>query len=434
MIGKDKLSNGNALPFADVIAISSFRYLWFGQIASQLASNTLIFVLALRVYHTTASNTAVSLLFLVYGTAAVLFGMAGGTIVDKFDKRLVLVVCDLVRAVGVFGFLLFPRNIAAIYILTFVNAMVTQLYVPAEAPTIPRLVPSGLLIPANSLFSFTYFTSLAIGSIFAGPFLRVFGPTGIFLFLSFLFFVAAGSVSRVPSEERANPTLARIRGMKLNYIIHRVIANAQAGLEYVTRSKALREALTLLVGTQVILAILGTLGPGFADKMLNIDIRDASLIVTGPVVIGIISGALWVGSAGINYDPEWLISRGIFSAGVILVVVSILVRLKSVPLFSSLFPNSILMPLVLLLFFLLGVANSFLDVPANSILQKKAEGDMRGRVYGMLAAAVGGVGILPVIIGGILADVAGVGSVIFFMGLLICCLGWVRVRYNKKTQ
>ena len=57
-----------------------------------------------------------------------------------------------------------------------------------------------------------------------------------------------------------------------------------------------------------------------------------------------------------------------------------------------------------------------LDVPANSILQKEAEGDMRGRVYGVLGAFVGGVGILPVMIGGVLADFVGVGKVIFLLG------------------
>jgi hypothetical protein len=77
------------------------------------------------------------------------------------------------------------------------------------------------------------------------------------------------------------------------------------------------------------------------------------------------------------------------------------------------------------------VANSLLDVPANSILQEEAQGDMRGRVYGMLTALVGGVGILPVVIGGILADTLGVGKVIFALGCVVLSYGVYRMKYNK---
>lgn len=433
MLQKDKPAKINDIPFADVLALSAFRSLWFGQICSQLAGNTLLFVLGLRVYQTTGSNTAVSGLFLVYGLAAFFFGMAGGTIVDKFDKRLILMFCDLLRAIGVFGFLLFPGQIIATYFLMFIHATVTQLYVPAEAPTIPRLVPPQYLMAANSLFSFTYFSSLALGSILAGPLLRLFGPTGIFFFLAFLFIIAAINVGKIPKEESLATVFIRLRGMKVDYIVKRVFTNAKAGIEYVLKSKTLCEALMLLAGTQVVLAILGTLGPGFADKMLEIDIRDASLIITGPAVLGILFGALWVGSVGSRINPEDLIKNGILWSGIILLIISFLVRLKFFPIVANLFHEGFLLPIILVLFFLLGVANSFLDVPANSILQKTAVGEMRGRVYGMLTAAVGGIGIFPVVLGGIMADAMGAGSVIFFLGLLIIGLAWYRLRYNKQT-
>ena len=57
---------------------------------------------------------------------------------------------------------------------------------------------------------------------------------------------------------------------------------------------------------------------------------------------------------------------------------------------------------------------------------------MRGRVYGILTAAVGGVGMVPVIIGGVLADVVGVGRVILLLGLLILAYGIYRMKYNKE--
>ena len=198
----DKEANNSGVEkstYQQVLSIPTFGYLWFGQVCSQLAANTLLFVLALRVYRVTSSNTAVSALFLAYGIPAVLFGMIAGTAVDRLDKRKVLVLCDMVRALFAISLLFFSHQVIFVYGITFVNAMITQFYVPSEAPLIPRIVPKPLLVSANSLFSFTFYSSLAIGSILAGPALRFFGTRGVFVVIALLFAAASALSSRIPS-------------------------------------------------------------------------------------------------------------------------------------------------------------------------------------------------------------------------------------------
>ena len=414
-------------PFATVrvLAHKGFRYLWFGQIASQLASNMLLFLLALLVYQRTGSNTAVSGLFLAYGLPAVVFGMVAGVVVEHLDKRTVLVVCDLSRALLVVFLFLFARHLWVMYVFVFVNAVINQLYIPAEGPSIPKLVPGNELLSANSLFSFTYYSSMAFGFVLSGPLLRIFGPAFSLLFLSGLFVLASWFVVRVPADEQKGYGIARAFSADVGNMIRRVHSELRAGIESVMQSRPLSDSLLLLTGTQIMLAILGTLGPGFADRMLTIDVRDASVVIIGPVVAGIIVGALWVGDTGHSIKPGRLIQIGIVSAGVILIAVSAMVWLKGMPW---------VLPVAVVLFFLLGVANSFLDVPANSMLQKESQGPMRSRVYGILAAAVGGVGLLPVVLGGLLADVIGIGKVIFLLGAIICAYGVYRIRYNRMNQ
>jgi MFS family permease len=181
------------------------------------------------------------------------------------------------------------------------------------------------------------------------------------------------------------------------------------------------------------MAILGTLGPGFADRVLEIDIHDASMVILAPAVLGIILGSLWVGTFGLRFNSKRLISTGVFSGGVFLILISLLLRVDSTPALNWMFNQSVIIPLALLLFFLLGVSNSFLDVPANSTLQREADGDMRGRIYGILTAAVGGIGVLPVVAGGILADVLGVGRVLFLLGLVILLYGVFRLRTSSEA-
>lgn len=406
--------------YSSVLTTRSFRNLWFAQIFSQLAINTLLFVLALRIYQHTGSNAAVSGLFLAYGIPSVLFGLVAGTAVDHLDKRRMLMYCDILRGALVLLLLFVSGNLFLVYLVTFVNAVITQLYVPSEAPLIPKLIPSDLLVSANSLFSFTYYSSLAVGTVLSGPLLRGLGPQLIFLFISTLFFIAAWFESLLPSQAANVLGFTNIFRYHIGYLVSRICEELVEGIRYVRSIPALLDSLLLLTGTQIIFAMLGTLGPGFADRVLNIDVRDASLFIVGPAVLGIIAGALCVGAFGYKLKPGRLIKLGVTSAGVILLLLSLTVRIH------------VGLGIAIVLFFCLGAANSLLDAPANSILQDEAKGSMRGRVYGMLTAAVGGVGILPVIIGGVLADVLGVGRVIFIVGLFILAYGIYRMKYNKE--
>ncbi|MFZ5845254.1 MAG: MFS transporter [Patescibacteria group bacterium] len=423
--------NQSRTTIAVVIGNRAFRALWFAQICSQLSINMMLFLLGLVVYQATTSNTAVSGLFLAFGIPAVIFGAVAGVAVDRLDRKKVLFLCDLLRALLVAGLFLLSHNVVLVYLLVFLNALVTQFYVPAEAPTIPRLVKGGELVTANSLFSFTYYSSMALGFILAGPVLRLLGSRGALLFLSSLFLLAATSVSRLPSQK---DTVTRRFTDLLRYdilsIFRKVWRDLIAGWAYLLSMPKLLDALLLLTGTQVIVAVLGTLGPGFADRVLQIDVRDASVVVIGPVVAGILLGALWVGNFGFRLSPQKLIRTGIVGAGIFLMLISLTVRLKRVAVFAWLFHDWVIFPLEILLFFLLGVANSLLDVPANSVLQKESAGEMRGRVYGILAAAVGGIGVLPVMAGGLLADSFGVGKVIFVLGVLVSLYGLYRVRHK----
>ncbi len=419
-----------SISFRSVIAISSFRSLWFGQICSQLAANMTLFTLALILYRSTGSNTAVSILFLAFGIPSLLFGLMAGVIVDHVDKRRVLITCDIFRAILVVGLFFAFTNPILVYILLFIHALLTQFYVPAEAPMIPRLVPTSMLVTANSLFSFTYYSSMALGFILAGPLLRVVGAHSTFIVISILFVLASFFVSFLPAQQSVQ-SFTTIMRKNLFQLFIKVIQDVREGLSYVSTSKKLFDALLLLTGTQIILTILGTLGPGFADRVLEIDVRDSSFYITAPIVIGIIVGALWVGSIGYQRSQERLIRIGILAAGSILMIISFIIRFSRVVGLQWLFESFLRLPILFFLFFLLGVANSLLDVPSNSILQSQAQGTMRSRIYGMLSSAVGGIGILPVVLGGILADVIGVGKVIFSLGFLITLYGFYRLRrYN----
>ncbi|MBI5019685.1 MFS transporter [Candidatus Gottesmanbacteria bacterium] len=418
-------------PVLDVLKNSLFRHLWVGQIATQLASNMLIFLLALLIYRMTGSNVAVSGLFLAYGFPSLLFGVMAGTIVDRLDRRAVLIVAHVTRALLMFAVMAAGERISAVYLLVFTYALINQLTTPAEVPLIPQFVPKTHLVSANSLFSFTFYGSMAVGLIAAGPVLRFLGADGAHILIFILYMIGAISVMGIPPQGEGIKSLRRIFQYDLLYIAKRFLVNMEMGVKYVAKSATLREAVVLLTGTQIMLVLLGTLGPGFADKVLRIDIRDASLLIVGPTILGILSGALWVGNRGYRYSQNILMNIGVTAAGLILITTSAVFAATNT-LWFTLVPRHVVNVLALGLFYLLGIANSLLDVPSNTMLQKEAEGDMRGRVYGILSASIGGAGILPVVVSGLLADLIGVGNVIFILGLIVLTYGVMRSIRSRK--
>jgi len=420
------------LPFISVLSHKPFLRLWLSQIFSQFAANITLFLLGIIVYKNTGSNTAVSGLFMAFGIPAVFFGLLAGTAVDYIDKRIIILYSCLIRAVLVLGLLVTSNYIVAVYILLFLNAVVTQFFIPAEATMIPKLVPGKHLVSANSLFSFAYYGSVAVGFIAAGPLFRLLGPYVSLLFLAGLYVVSWWISLKLPASSDDTKLWKRVRSLHISVIITKLLSSLREGIAYVRHSPILFDAVLLLTGTQIIIAMLSTLGPGFADKVLGIDVTDASVFVIGPVIVGIVLGAVWVGNKGYVYKPVKLMNMGILGAGLVLGIISVTIYLKRYAGFDWLFTDHIIIPLEIFLFFCLGLFNSMLDVPANSILQKEAEGLMRGRVYGVLGAFVGGVGILPVMIGGLLADAVGVGKVIFILGILIVIYGLFRIRFTRQ--
>lgn len=405
-------------PFLEVLKNRNFRSLWLGQIFSQISVNMLMFVLVLRVYETTGSNTAVSLVILCMGVPAIIFGVLAGTLVDQWEKRNVLVVTNLIRMVLILGFFISSETAIWIYFLVIAVSISTQFFVPSEAPTIPRIVEEKWLLTANSLFTLSFYATVVLGFILAGPALRFFGPRNVFLFLSWLLALAAFFVFQIDPETKTCLPAGRKERRKIaTGELFSVWHDFWQGARLVIREKELSEPILLLTGSQALIASLASLAPGFSHQILQIEVKDASLVMMGPGAMGMILGALLIGNFGKNFPKERIVNLGIILTGVFLISLAVLARY-----------THLWLAVVSLLF--LGAANSLVNVPANTNLQEKTPAELRGRVYGILTSLMGGAAILPVALVGLLADLFGVGKVIFSMAIII--LGYGVYRMIKK--
>ncbi len=154
-----------------------FRYLWLAQVISLTGDwfNTIALVVIVNRY--TDSGLAVGGLFLARALPPFIFGPLAGVVADRFSRRAVLIVSDLLRAVVVLGYLLVdrPERVWLAYVLSAVQFSVSTFFEPARAAIVPRLVAEAELLDANTLSSITWSAMLTLGGAIGGLTAALFG-------------------------------------------------------------------------------------------------------------------------------------------------------------------------------------------------------------------------------------------------------------------
>src|SRR5436853_4247355 len=88
-----------------------FRFLWLGQVVSQMGDwfdTIAVYTIALRL---TGSSRSVALIMVARFLPSVIMGPLSGVIADRFSRRSIMIIADLLRAVVVLGFLLVRRPV-----------------------------------------------------------------------------------------------------------------------------------------------------------------------------------------------------------------------------------------------------------------------------------------------------------------------------------
>src|SRR3981081_4313649 len=84
--------------FRAVLGHTSFRNIWFAQLAAQLADKFLLFSLIILAYDISGGSTPVAVTLLTYTVPAVLFAPPAGVIADRVDRKQIMLWCNLGRA------------------------------------------------------------------------------------------------------------------------------------------------------------------------------------------------------------------------------------------------------------------------------------------------------------------------------------------------
>ncbi|MDO8269825.1 MAG: MFS transporter [Candidatus Levybacteria bacterium] len=395
-------------------------------IFSQIAANMLSIVLIVLTYNLTHSNFAVSILVMTFLLPQVFFSFLGGIIADAKNKRKILLFGNIARALVLVLFFFVKDTLAFIYLFMLIIAVLTQFYIPAEAPLIPHLVRRQQLLAANAIFGVCLFGSILVGYVVAGPAMRIFGSSGVFLFMAGLFALAFLCVQLMPDVAPSVRKLRTKKTMTANafHLYHLVWKEFRDVLKILNDKKNVASSLLFLALSQVIILVLATVVPDYAQKTLHIPSEDISLVIFAPAALGMLLSSLLIGSRFTKNSHEKLISVGIFLSSIVLF------------LFAAIDLQNYfnLVALSIVITFIAGIANACIFIPAQTIVQSHVGNKSLSKVFGLLYLAVAILAFAPIIMTGVFADVLGVRAVLLGIGIMLLSLGFVKFYFNRKNK
>jgi MFS family permease len=178
--------------------------LWWGQIVSQLGDWFNAIALYSLLYELTGSATSVALLMVLQFLPASVITPFAGVVIDRFDRRKIMIAADVVRGVVILGLLLVrtPGTVWIAYVVIAVAVSATGFFEPAKSSTLPSIVAREDLVTANALSTGTWSVMLAVGASIGGLVSAAFGRDTTFVLNALSFFVSAMFVAktRVPGR------------------------------------------------------------------------------------------------------------------------------------------------------------------------------------------------------------------------------------------
>ena len=400
-----------------------FLKIWIAQLTSQLASNLLNFALIIRVYELAANtrfaNVAVSLLILAFGIPSIIFAVLAGAYVDHWDRKKVLIVTNIARAVLVLGFLIFSSNLLMIYLIVFAVSVFSQFFTPAEGAALPKLVDKSDLVSANSLFLFTLYGSFVVGYSLAGPIISLWGSDAVYWVTAASFVLASVLCITLPSLR------AKLEPKDLSQVNKEVFTTIHHNFAKIIKNPNLILPIANLTIAQAMLGVIAVLAPAIAILIFNQSLAAVSYKIVVPAALGMVLGAILVGMVFKRTSKTKLINIGIGVAAIMLIGLSFVPVLSNLRFFGA---------LVAIISLTLGISNGFVSVSAQTLLQLNSTDETRGKIFGTLNMMMNVAAIIPVFLAGVTADLVSPLSVLTISGVLIGLYGIFQYRLFARLR
>lgn len=372
-----------------VLRRRDFALLWWGGLVSVAGDSMLLAVLPYVVYATTGSTLATAGMTVAELVPGIVLGSVAGVLVDRWDRRRLLVATNLLQAATVAALLVLVREpglLPVVYVVAALQSGLSAFSLPAETSLLPSLVPEDDLVPANALNALNNRLGRLVGLPLGAAVHAAAGLGAVVALDVASFLVAAGLVAllrvRHVPPPRTPERPPRLRAFRKEWV---------DGLALIRRDRS--------IGVLFVVFGLMTFGGTMLDPLAAPWVRDVlhegigvyALLMTTHSLAGI-AGSLAVGAIGARVAPHLLAGVGSVVAGCVL-----LVRF-----------NVPVVAVAVALSLVSGVVAVATSVGVETLAQQRVPEAYRGRVFGTLQATIWLLSLLGAVVGGVGAELVGV--------------------------
>lgn len=401
------------------LKVAEYRYFIIGRFFYIMALRMVATVVAYTLYQLTRSSFSIGLVGLSEFIPVFLLALYSGYIIDKSDKRKMLVsgvfsysLCVLLLILvtspyAVAHFSPLSRQLS-FYVIIFFSGIIRAFVGPTTHAIIAQLVPRNILHLAANISSSTWLTASILGHATAGFFIAWFGVHGTFYIIGAYVLVAGLIMSKIKSK----PIINTQKDVK-------AWASVKAGLQYVFQNKILLGAISLdlfavLFGGAVALI------PEFADRILNV----------GPIGFGWLNAAVDIGSVTmiilitlfpLKRNQGKILMAAVGGFGLCIIVFGL----------SDIYIMSFIALVVA------GMLDGISVVIRGTVLQLTTPDDMRGRVSSVNSMFVNSSNELGQFESGFTARMFGTVPAVIFGGcmtLIIALITWFKAPSLRKFE
>jgi len=354
----------------------NFSRLWLAQLISQFGDRihqlALVGLIAER--HPEGNVTGLAKLLAFTILPVFVIQPIAGVLVDRWDRRTTLFICDILRGVLVvfipFIFIYWDSMIP-IYCIVFLVFCFSRFYVPAKLSLIPDVVPKTKLLLANSLMTVTGMVAFVVGCAVGGFLIDWYGARNGFFIdaatyaISALFLISMRLPQRLREYRKHMVTSSK---HLVDHLRKSVWQELREGFVYLIRQREIRFIIGLLfivfaAAGAVYVVIIVFVQHSFQSVTKHLGVLAVFL------GIGLFCGALLYGRFGKKFLWYQTVFFCLVAGGLMLV---------SFALFVNLYPN---MVSASILAFILGIVLGPIFIAANTIVHLVSEETMRGKVF-----------------------------------------------------
>ncbi|MHC1702864.1 MAG: MFS transporter [Tenuifilaceae bacterium] len=338
-----------------------FLVIWFGQLISSIGSGLTAFSLGVYAFEKTQSATVYSLIILFAFLPSYLLKPIGGTLSDRFDRRLLIIIGDLGSALGLVFILIMLflgiNNMWVIYLGVAISSVFVALQNPAYKASVTDLINEEAYSKASGLMQLSESSKFLISPIIAGFLFQIMKIEQILMLDIATFFVAALAVFAVKSKIKVEDIKPKSEHF---------FSDLLSGFKYTFSQK---ELVWLLAITSII-----TFAVGFLQSLMGpmiLAFSDAKTLgVTQTIsATGMLVSSFFIGVFSKTKNQVYVLSVALIFTGI----------------FYALFGVSTNIVFITSAGFLFFLTLPFVNTSLEVLIRKKVDNKMQGRVWSIVS-------------------------------------------------